>query len=285
MPKVIDGFSVDSPKLQKPFRLLVGGGSGSGKSCFVQRLVEEKHYENDFDNIIYVYPEYLEECPMEFRTDVNVQTLAGLPNKTTLATTESNTLIILDDVMMESAKSDDIVRLFTVIARKKNISLILIAQNIYQTGKHFRTIRLNSTGIVMFKFYAGVDVNYRILRDLGLQDRVTRRLLDNIYSTRYQYIYLDLHPNRQFDISTARGNIFEYYPRYYNEMEYVAIPKADFVKYFKIISTSKGKVKSIKNETKIPKELKKLSKKRKRTRSPTPESTSGSSDITTSDSE
>ena len=285
MPKVVQGLQVDPPKLQKPFRLLVGGGSGSGKSCFVKRLVEENHFDSSFNQIVYIYPNYLDECPMEFNTEVDIQTIAGLPDRTSLASIEKNTLIILDDMMMETTNSEDIVRLFTVIARKKNISVILIVQNLYQYGKYFRTLRLNSTGIVMFKFYAGVETNTRILRDLGLQSRIPKFLLDNVYSTRYQYIYLDLHPNRQFDNSAVRGNIFEYYPRIYNEMEYVAIPKEDFLKYFTIIKKSKGKYKAKKNEVAIPKELKKLSKKRKRTRSPTPESSTGTSDITTSDSD
>lgn len=276
MPKVVEGFLVDPPKLQKPFRLLVAGGSGSGKSCFVQRLVEEKYYENDFNNIIYVYPDYLDQCPTDFHTDTNVESLAGLPDKSTLAAIEPNTLIILDDMMMETAKSDDVVKLFTVIARKKNISVILIVQNIFQQGKHFRTIRLNATGIVMFKFYAGVDSNYRILRNLGLISRIPKQLLDDIYSTRYQYIYIDLHPNRQYDYSAVRGNIFDKFSRIYYNMEYVAIPKSDFLKYFKIIKSTQGKVKAIKNEIEIKKKH-----KRRRKRSPTPETSGSTTDDST----
>ena len=51
-------------------------------------------------------------------------------------------------------------------------------------------------------------------------------------------------------------------------MEYVAIPKEDFVKYFKIIETKKGKVKAIKNEI----EIKKNKRKRKKRRVETSES-------------
>lgn len=277
MPKIVKGFLIESPKLQKPFRLLVAGGSGSGKTEFVKRLVNEKYYDDDFDHIMYVYPDYLEECPTEFNTDNNVESLAGLPDKSLLSALEPNTLIILDDMMMETAKNDDIAKLFTVIARKKNISIILIVQNIYQQGKHFRTIRLNSTGIVLFKFYAGVDSNYRLLRDIGLLSLISKRQLENIYSDRYQYIYLNLHPNRQYDYSAVRSNIFDEFSRIYYKMEYIAIPKSDFLKYFKIIKSTKGKVKAIKNEI----EIKKKCKRRRKERSPTPNTSESATDNTT----
>ena len=274
MPKVVHGFELESSKLQKPFRLIVAGGSGSGKTEFVKKLVQKNHFKSAFDNIVYVYPEYLDECPADFDTNAGLQFLRGLPDVGILGGMEHNTLIILDDMMMETSKSDDVVKLFTVIARKRNISVILIVQNIFQQGKHFRTIRLNATGIALFKFYAGVDTNYRILRDLALLSFISKPLLASIYSTRFRYIYLDLHPNRQYDYSTIRSNIFDEYSRIYFKMEYVAIAKTDFIKYFKIVKSSKGKVKAIKNEIEIKKKI----KRRRKERSPTPETSGTSTD-------
>jgi hypothetical protein len=49
-------------------------------------------------------------------------------------------------------------------------------------------------------------------------------------------------------------------------MEYIAIPKADFIKYFKIIEAKKRKIKAVKNEITIKKKLK---RKRKKSLSPT----------------
>ena len=45
-------------------------------------------------------------------------------------------------------------------------------------------------------------------------------------------------------------------------MEYVGIPKADFMKYFKMIEAKKGKIKAVKNETTI-KKLKREKKEEK----------------------
>ena len=278
MTKLVEGLVVDSPELQKPFRLIVAGGSGSGKSCFVQKLVETNHFNSSFKRIRYIYPDYLDECPMEFDTDLPVTSTSGLPSCSSLSSIESNSLVILDDLMLEVAKCDDIARLFTVIARKKNISVVLIVQNIFQQGKAFRNIRLSATHIVLFKFYAGVSSNYRLLREVGLSSFIPKKLMEEIYSTKFNYIYLDLHPNRHNDFSSVRSNIFDKYSSVYYEMEYVAIPKADFMKYFKIIEANKGQVKAIKNEVKITtsrregKSENKRQSKRRRTPTPPPAS-------------
>ena len=260
MTKLVEGLLVDSPKLQKPFRAIVAGGSGSGKSCFVQKLIEQNHFSSDFDLIKYVYPDYLDESPMDMNTDQIIEYTPGLPTCHSLASIDKNTLVILDDLMLEVANCADIARFFSVIARKKNISVIMIVQNIFMQGKHFRNIRLNATHIILFKFYAGLDTNYRIIRDLGLTESVTKGLMDKVYSKPFSYILLDLHPSRHSSFSSVRTNIFDNFSSIlYSEMEYVAIPKADFLKYFKIIETKKGKVKALQNEFAV----KKVSAKRK----------------------
>ena len=76
-----------------------------------------------------------------------------MPTLEDLSQIPSNSLLIFDDLMHECANSVLLKQLFGIMARKRNISLILIVQNIYHAG--LRHIRLNSTGIILFKFYAG----------------------------------------------------------------------------------------------------------------------------------
>jgi hypothetical protein len=279
MTKLIEGLLVNSAKLEKPFRLMVAGGSGSGKSYFVKTLIENHHFDSSFEEVSYVYPDYLDECPTEFNIPQNVQYIPGLPDLSYFTTLPNNSLVVLDDLMIESSKCENIAKLFTVVARKKNISIILIVQNIYQQGKQFRNIRLSASGIVLFKFYGGVDANYRLLRDIGMTSLLPKRLFEKIYGDRYQYIYLDLHPNRQNEFCSIRGNIFDNFYCIYYKMEYVAIPKADFLKYFKIIQAKKGKIKAVKNESSIKKKI-----KRKKVEKPSSEEEI-ESDIRTSSSE
>lgn len=281
--RLINGREILDTKLEKPFRLIVGGGSGSGKTSFVKNLVNENHFSTPFDKIIYFYPDYLQEIPTEF--DQIVEYNAGLCDINYLAGIQKNTLLIFDDMMTECGNSNDIMKLFSVIARKKNISLIFLVQNIYDNSKQFRNIRLNATGFVLFKFYAATDVTKRLFRDLGIKSLMSQSLLNEIYSKNFAYIFVNVHPERHSDFITVRSNILDKYFSVYNKMEYVAIPKPDFIKYFKIIEAKKGSIKAIKNEVKIGKTKRKRNREsssyepspdrysKRRRKSPTPEYT------------
>ena len=268
----ISGKLIEDSKLQKPFRLLVGGGSGTGKSTLVKKLVDESHFESPFDNIVYCYPGYLDEPPLQF--DQIVENKPGLCDLEYFTTIPKNSLIIYDDLMNECGKSDEIMKLFSVIARKRNLSVIFLVQNMYEQGKHFRNIRLNATGLVLFNFYAAHDVNKRVLRDFGVQSKVPKHLMDQIYSQPYSYLYIDIHPQRKSNFSIVRGNIFDSNFSVYNKMEYIAIPKSEFIKHFKIVEVKEDSVRAVRDEIKI----KKNKRKRKRRYSTQTESEQTESD-------
>ena len=58
-------------------------------------------------------------------------------------------LVIIDDLMRESSSCDAIVDLFTKDSHHKNLSVILISQNLFHQGQ--RNISLNANYIVVFK--------------------------------------------------------------------------------------------------------------------------------------
>ena len=264
----ITAHSINDSKLEKPFRLIVGGGSGSGKTTFVKELVDTNHFSSPFDKIVYCYPDYLTDVPVEL--DQIVEYRPGLCDLNYLSNLPRNSLVIYDDMMEECGKSDDIMKLFTVVARKRNLSIIFLVQNIYHQSKQFRNIRLNATGFVLFKFYAANDVNNRLMRDLGVQSLFTKRQLEKHYDKKFAYIVIDIHPQRHSSFVTIKSNIFDKYFTVFHKMEYVAIPKSDFVKYFKVIEAKKGTIKAVKNEIEIRKSSSKsISKRRKRTPTPT----------------
>ena len=250
MSRLVEGHIIEDIKLQKPFRLIIAGGSGCGKSQFCKQLIDQNFFESSFDRIIYNYPDYLEETDIEFQSIVEYR--SGLADQTFLASLPRNTLLIIDDLSLEVSKSVAINNLFAVEARKRNISVILITQNVYQRGEYFRNIRLNATGFVLFKFFCAFAVNKRLLRDVGWKNIISVKLLDNIYKEKYKYIFLDLHPNNQSDFGIVRSNIFDT-PEIYHKMKYIAIKEADFYKYFKILDKKNGEIKAIKNAVKVEK--------------------------------
>ena len=255
-------ITVDS-KIEKPFRLLIAGGSGTGKTTFLQRLVNESHFSSPFEKIIYCYPEYLLDPPVDF--DPIVDFRPGIGDLEFYSSLPKNTLIILDDLMSECGESKDIMKLFTVIARKRQLSIIFLVQNLFDKSKQFRNIRLNATTLILFKFHAAKDVHKRILKDLNMDDLITSRSLDNIFKQRYAYIMFDIHPNRQTDFGCIKSNIFERKFSIFYKMEYIAIPKTEFLKHFTIQEAKADTIRQIKDEIEI-RERPKRKKKSKNTR-------------------
>ena len=60
------------------------------------------------------------------------------------------TLIVLDD-LMDSVYSTKVSELFTEVSHHRNISLVLLTQNVFHQGPSSRNISLNSKYIVVFK--------------------------------------------------------------------------------------------------------------------------------------
>ena len=275
MVPIINAREVYDTRLQKPFRLIVGGPSGSGKTSFVQELVNKSHFQSPFDKIVCCYPDYLDEIPIELEQIVEYR--QGTCDLSYFASLPKNTLVIYDDLMNECGKSDDVMKLFSVVARKRNMSLIFIVQNMFDNAKQFRNIRLNATGLVLFNFCAASDLTKRLLRVANIQSHLPKRLLDQIYEKRYSYIFIDVHPERQTQFSAVRGNIFGSFYSIYNKMEYIAIPKSEFVKHFKILEAKDGSIKAIKDEIEIRK-TRSSRRKRKRKRTPSPDSATTTSE-------
>ena len=99
MRTTVFGKEVFDCKLEKPFRLIVGGGSGTGKTTFLKQLVDQSHFSTPFDKIVYCYPDYLEDVPTEFEQIVEYR--PGLGDLGYYSSLPKNSLIIYDDMMNE----------------------------------------------------------------------------------------------------------------------------------------------------------------------------------------
>lgn len=61
--------------------------------------------------------------------------------------------VVLDDLMLQVAQSQDCVHLFTVTSHHRNVTTIMLSQNLYPPGKYARTISLNCLNVILFKNY------------------------------------------------------------------------------------------------------------------------------------
>lgn len=137
--------------LKTPYTMVISGQTGSGKTVFVTKLIRSQMELHDppFEKILYcysvfqpVFKELLYEVP-------GLDLVEGFPNDfyDSLQTKSSaeNTLLVLDDMMIDLENDKRLPVLFTKM-RHKNISTLFI----FFTSKYMRTITRNAHYIVLF---------------------------------------------------------------------------------------------------------------------------------------
>jgi ABC-type dipeptide/oligopeptide/nickel transport system ATPase subunit len=131
--------------LHHPFTKVVAGPSSCGKTTVVIRLLERREQFCDivFTNIVWCHSEI--NAPDHLW---NVTFVKGLPEFEN--PDNKPTFIVLDD-LMDTVYSTNVSQLFTKGSHHRNISRVLITQNLFHQGPASRDISLNSKYIVVFK--------------------------------------------------------------------------------------------------------------------------------------
>ena len=144
--RTISGSICESDyQIQTPFRMLISGSSGTGKTTFVENLICSNRIDRPFTTIYYCYPFELGDPPVSWhdKCDSNVEYITDLPDAKFFDTADPNSLLVLDDLWSETCKSPDLVKAFKVFSRKKKISIISISQSYFAGGDAGREIRNN----------------------------------------------------------------------------------------------------------------------------------------------
>ena len=139
-------------EFQHPFTAVFAGPTGSGKTVFVKKLLQHIHkmIQPTPNRIIYCYSEWQSAFTEMLKDNPRIQFSNGLISIDELAPYDKN-LIILDDLMDECKDSTEISKLFTKGSHHRNLSVILLIQNLFVQGKTMRTISLNAHYMVIFK--------------------------------------------------------------------------------------------------------------------------------------
>ena len=120
--------------LNTPFRMLISGSSGTGmfllcwtlylyklyilgKTTFCENLISSNRIDRKFKTIYYIYPYELGEPPVQWDvlfSDICIHYMNELPDLKFWDTVERHSLVIIDDLWLESSNSPDIVKSFKV---------------------------------------------------------------------------------------------------------------------------------------------------------------------------
>jgi ABC-type lipoprotein export system ATPase subunit len=142
-------------KFKHPFTCIVSGPTGSGKSSFTLRLLEHLdslcREPNFGGGIIWCYSEKSAVPEQELAAlHIEVRFHEGVPQDFGGNVHGKPCLIILYDLLKE-LYSKDVCDLFTKGSHHRNISVVLITQNLFHQGRFCRDISLNGEYSVALK--------------------------------------------------------------------------------------------------------------------------------------
>jgi GTPase SAR1 family protein len=132
------------PRWRHPFTCVVAGPTGSGKTHFVKRFLQ------NLPDLVTPTPERIVWCYGEWQPGyadmLGVDFEEGLPSMETFDKTQ-RTLLILDDLAQET--DSRVTKLFT--QGSHHWSVLYLVQNLFDKNKEHRTISLNAHYLVLFK--------------------------------------------------------------------------------------------------------------------------------------
>jgi ABC-type dipeptide/oligopeptide/nickel transport system ATPase subunit len=139
-------------KFRHPFSCLVSGISGSGKTSFCIQLLQKLDslcIESRFEWGIFSCYRERNAVPSRQQLPPNVSFDVGVAEH--LDASHRPCLAILDDLLSEAYICQKVCDLFTRGSHHRNISVILITQNLFNQGRHCKDISLNAHYVIALK--------------------------------------------------------------------------------------------------------------------------------------
>jgi hypothetical protein len=137
-----------------PFTAIVMGGTSSGKTQWLVRLIEnnEEMIHPPIKHILYCYGE-INNTLLELKSRMeNVELFHGVPTQEILQGKPHPLLLIFDDLYLDIA--DEFLNvLYTRGSHHWDISVILVTQTMF--GRNLKTARNNSHHLILLKNLAG----------------------------------------------------------------------------------------------------------------------------------
>lgn len=194
----------DTMEFTSPFTLQGIGPSGSGKSYWVKRLLDENMIKPKPDNIVYLYGEYQplfdQMSGVTFHENVPKGIYESFDRKL-------NNLLVLDDLMECKAAEDIILKIFTMGSHHRNISCIVLGHNIFPKNPKFRTISLNTNFLVLFKNARDRMQIHRLGSQMMIRQTLSEAYNDAVNLSKYGYLVLDLR-NSCDENQRLKTNVF-----------------------------------------------------------------------------
>ena len=196
-------------RLQHPYTCLVAGPTSCGKTQFVKKLIErgEQVVNGSAEKIIWLYGEY-QPAYMDLSSKFpHILFIEGIPeNLNEYIDPKFRNLIVIDDLMSETGSDKKVTNLFTKGSHHRNLSVILLLQNLFYNGKESRTISLNAHYIVLFKNPRDNTIVTSLAKQMYPgKVKFLQEAFKDATKLPYHYLFLDLKPytDEKFRVRTC----------------------------------------------------------------------------------
>jgi hypothetical protein len=177
-----------------PFTCMIAGPSKSGKTTLLTKILVNnvRLIDKPPDNIYYSYSRWQNNFNELLKLLPNIKFVEGLPDIDEFNANQNN-LLILDDLMSECGKNDDIKKLFTIDSNHKNLSVFFLTQNMFSNDKNNRTISLNTNYMIIFNNPRDQSQFFYLARQMFPNNPkfLEECYHDAVSSQPYGYLFLD----------------------------------------------------------------------------------------------
>ena len=181
---------------QSPTTMILSGTTGSGKTTWLKKLLEERHkmFSKTPTRILYYYGVWQ---PMFSDMEAwGVEFIKGIPPENIENLTGQPMIVVIDDLQEQATKSDQVEELFTKGSHHKNMTVIYLTQNLFRQGKNARNITLNAHYLILFKNPRDVGQIGNLGRQLGCSNFL-KKAFEDATDESYGYLVVDLNPHSE----------------------------------------------------------------------------------------
>ena len=226
------------------WRVFISGSSSAGKTYFAKQLLASDLLE--VKRIYYFHPDIHESFPIDwcnqFTTEIICQ--AGLPTLDDIEQMPQQSVIVLDDLFTEVAKSELMSYLFRVLSSKKKLHVIVMTQRYYAEGAQGLNIR-NCSNYHVLMSNADARTNMRVAFSMGLDKEIRVAIKENEKKL-YPYIVIDRTNYARVNGLQVYIDIFDKYRKVIlNGMVQVLVPEKEFCKSWEYTNDGFAKPKPI----------------------------------------
>ena len=206
----------------------VFGQTGCGKTELCYRIMRhaDKIFDKKISGIMYAYQTHQSLFDKMQATIPNIVFTQGIPSREdidnlTKHDPEGHHLLFLDDLQSKIMNSPEVIDLVCVDSHHRNISVFLILQNLYSSGKFARTVSLQSHYLFCLKSLRDRTQLCTLATQIYGKSKsgiIAEALQHQMSLHTYPYVLVDISPHSERK-TAVRSNIFP------TEYMHIYVPK------------------------------------------------------------